>query len=291
MKKNLFILFLICLLRVGSKAQNSKPYVEWTDIPSGKFIMGSPASEEKILDNERQHKVKISAFKMSKYEITVTQFKAFIDATGYVTDAEKRIEPDGIGSITWPDTEFKVNPEVNWRYDERGNLLVVSQYNRPVIFVSWRDATAFAEWMGCRLPTEAEWEYACRAGTTTPFNTGRKLSTSQANYYGLYPYNEYDSTGLFRDHPLPVGSFEPNSWGLYDMHGNVTEWCSDWYEYDYPNTRQKDPAGPQWGFSHVARGGSWCTDAMDCRSASRFAKYINYHYYDLGFRIVFPISK
>ena len=190
--------------------KDRKPVIEWVDIPSGKFIMGSHSSEEKILDNERQHKVRISAFKMSKYEISVSQFKAFIDATGYVTDAEKYTGLDGVGSITWPDPEFKTVPGVTWRCDERGNLLDESDYNRPVIFVSWRDATAFARWMNCRLPTEAEWEYACRAGSTTPFNTGEKLSTLKANYYGLFPYNEYDSFGLFREHPVPVGSFEPN---------------------------------------------------------------------------------
>ena len=285
MKTSLFILFLICLLPVGSKAQNSKPSVEWTDIPSGKFIMGSPASEEKLLDNERQHKVRISAFKMSKYEITVSQFMAFIDATGYITDAEKDTGLDGVGSIIWPDPAFKAIPGVTWRCDERGKLLDESDYNRPVTFVSWRDATAFTEWIGCRLPTEAEWEYACRAGTTTPFNTGDKLQTSKANYFGLYPYNEYDSLGLVRDHPLPVGSFEPNAWGLCDMHGNVSEWCSNLFD-DYQETDRRDPKGPVRGLSRVARGGSWCNDAEDCRSANRFCHRLNYHRYDLGFRIV-----
>jgi len=223
---------------------------------------------------------------MSKYEITVRQFREFTEATGYVTTAERETMPFGRGSVTWPDPDHVVRSEVNWKYDERGRLLQEPDYDRPVIFISWTDASAFAEWMGCRLPTEAEWEYACRAGTTTPFNTGEKLGTEQANYYGLYPYNTYDYTGLVRDHPTPVGSFEPNNWGLYDMHGNVTEWCSDWYAYDYPEKVQKDPAGPSKGYSRVARGGSWCTDAMDCRSASRYARNAGSHTYDSGFRIV-----
>ena len=90
---------------------------------------------------------------------------------------------------------------------------------------------------------------------------------------------------------MPVGSFEPNSWGLYDMHGNVTELCSDWYKYDYPDKKERNPTGPGRGLSRVARGGSWCTNAMDCRSASRFAKNINFHYYDLGFRVVMGSEK
>ena len=285
MTKNLFIVLLICMFMQSFIVKDRKPVIEWIDIPSGKFIMGSPSSEEKILDVERQHKVRISAFKMSKYEITVAQFKIFIYSTGYVTDAEKITGTDGIGSITWPDPEFKVIPDVNWRYDERGNMLSESDYNRPVTFVSWRDATAFAKWMDCRLPTEAEWEYACRAGTATPFNTGDKLQTSKANYFGLYPYNEYDSLGLVRDHTVPVGSFDPNAWGLYDMHGNVSEWCCDLYK-DYQKTGCSFTKNPGRDLPRVARGGSWCNDAEDCRSANRFCHRPGYHSYDLGFRIV-----
>lgn len=263
----------------------SKLVIDWAEIPAGTFTMGSPADEVKILDDELQHEVSLSAFKMSKYEITVKQFKAFVDATGYVTDAEK-VTGLGTGSITWPDPDYKLEPGVDWRCDERGNLLPESKYDRPVIFVSWNDATAFALWMKCRLPTEAEWEYACRAGTTTSFNAGETLSTTKANYYRLNPYNEFDAEGSFREHTLPACSLEPNAWGLYNMHGNVSEWCSDWYEYDYPEMAQKDPSGPIRGLSRVARGGSWCTDAMDCRSASRSCHRPDFHYYDLGFRIV-----
>lgn len=139
--------------------------------------------------------------------------------------------------------------------------------------------------MGCRLPTEAEWEYSCRAGTSTPFNTGNSLQVSEANYFGLFPYNYYDSTGTFRGRPVQTGSYAPNKPGLYDMHGNVSEWCSDWYG-DYPAGRLRNPFGPQQGLSKVVRGGSWCSDGMDCRSASRSCHQTWFRRYDIGFRIV-----
>jgi formylglycine-generating enzyme required for sulfatase activity len=179
------------------------------------------------------HPVKLSAFKMSKYEITFEQYDIFCEST-------KRLKPDDEG----------------WG---RGNM--------PVINVSWNDAVAFAEWMDCRLPTEAEWEYACRAGSSTSFNFGNILTPDRANFNGNYPHSYYlENTN--RKKPLPVGSFLPNLWGLYDMHGNLWEWCSDWYGKDYLST-QVNPKGANKGSMRVIRGGSWLSFAMSCRSASR----------------------
>lgn len=263
----------------GPSAQ--KPVIEWVTIPAGTFSMGSPASEADRLDNETLHQVTLNAFKMSAYEITVGQFKAFIEATGYITDAEKAKAFSG--SFIWTGREYTHKAGVNWACDEIGNPRPLSAYNHPVIHVSWHDAEAFAEWMGCRLPTEAEWEYACRAGTRTPFNTGDNLTTAQANYNGNYPYNGHPK-GEYREDTTPVGSFSPNAWGLYDMHGNVFEWCSDWYS-EYPNETQTDPKHPKTGLLRVRRGGSWGYFARDCRSAFRNGREPDHRSGGVGFRL------
>ena len=226
--------------------------IPMVSIPAGTFTVGSPSSEVDRESDETQHQVTLSAFKMSKYEVTFDQYDAFCDATGRSKPAD-----EGWG---------------------RGN--------RPVINVSWEDATAFARWMGCRLPTEAEWEYACRAGTTTPFNTGNNLTTSQANYDGNYPYNG-NAKGKYLEQTMPVGSYPPNAWGLYDMHGNVWEWCSDWYG-DYPTGAQTNPQGPSTRSDRVYRGGSCYGFAQRCRCAFRYSNSPGFSINDVGFRLVSP---
>jgi len=227
--------------------------IEWVDVPAGTFIMGSPVNEKGREKGEIQHEVTLSAFRMSKYDITFDQYDTFCEATG-------RKKP---GDAGWG----------------RGN--------RPVINVSWHDATAFAEWMGCRLPTEAEWEYACRGGTTTPFNTGQKLSVAQANI------SQNSIIGVHKvltkgGKTTLVGSFPPNAWGLYDMHGNVGEWCSDWKE-KYSSTKQYNPKGPDSGFFRVIRGSSWGSGPNDCRSAFRQFFIPSLRDAGLGFRLVSQI--
>ncbi len=209
----------------------NKPNIEFVEIPAGTFTMGSPTSEKGRVDDEIQHEVTLSAYKMSKYSVTFEQYDSFCKAT-------KRKKPWG---------------------HERGNL--------PVTQVSWFDANAFAEWMGCRLPTEAEWEYAARANTTTPFYTGEYLTAEQANFDGSKPYNNGDK-GENRKKPTPVGSFSPNTFGLYDMHGNMWEWTNDWYgEYDIND--KMNPKGPEKGTRKVDRGGGYWDPGWRCRSAYR----------------------
>ncbi|MCX6286657.1 MAG: formylglycine-generating enzyme family protein [Bacteroidetes bacterium] len=227
-----------------------KPIIEWVEIPAGTFIMGSPLSEEERKSNETQHKVTLSSFRISKYEITFEQYDLFCEATN-----REKPNDEGWGRKT-----------------------------HPVIHVNWEDAKAFADWMGCRLPTEAEWEYAGRAGTKTPFNTGNNLTTAQANFNGNFPYGN-SPKGEFRARTVPVGSFSPNAWGLYDMHGNIWEWCNDWYD-DYPSADQTNPHGPESGTFRVFRGGGWRNYAQLCRSAFRYRYFPDYRHFNIGFRLV-----
>jgi formylglycine-generating enzyme required for sulfatase activity len=288
---------LIFLFSITSLTGQPKPIIEWADIPGGTFMMGSPLKEPQRSRTETQHQVTIDSFRISKYEITVRQFKSFVDATGYVTDAEKGIEIHPIwkkhskknlqkGSIIYNGKLFgKFKEYVNWRYDEKGNIRPTDECNYPVIYVSWNDAKAFADWIGCSLPTEAEWEYAYRAGTTTPFYTGEYLTTKKANYNGNKPYN-YGTKGEFIERILPGGSYPANAFGLYDMAGNVSEWCNDWYCKSL-KISQTNPQGPSEGSDKVIRGGSGFCAEWCCRAATRSSHIPpSLSGYLIGFRVV-----
>jgi formylglycine-generating enzyme required for sulfatase activity len=160
----------------------------------------------------------------------------------------------------------------------------------PVERVSWNDAQKFISKLNqmegttkYRLPTEAEWEYACRAGTKTPFFTGDCISTDQANYHAEYPTKNCPK-GQYREKTVKVASFKPNAWGLYDMHGNVWEWCQDWYG-DYPSKLVVDPKGPDKGEKRVIRGGSWKLLYGGVRSATRLGSTPSHYSAAMGFRV------
>jgi formylglycine-generating enzyme required for sulfatase activity len=168
--------------------------------------------------------------------------------------------------------------------------------DHPVEQISWNDVQAFCRALSqrdgvtYRLPTEAEWEYACRAGTTTPFYTGATISTEQTNYDGNYTYGDRRK-GEYRQKTTPVASFPANPWGLYDMHGNVWEWCQDWYREEYYKvSAAADPTGPASGSSGVLNGGSWADYPGYCRSADRSGARMTSSYAGGGFRVVVVIA-
>lgn len=156
---------------------------------------------------------------------------------------------------------------------------------RPIINGSGANITVIwnRQANGYRLPTEAEWEFASRAGTKTPFHTGENITVDQANYYGRYPYNNAPSQP-YREKTVPVGSFAPNAWGLHDMHGNVWEWCWDLYG-EYASGEQVNPSGPTEGSFRVNRGGGWNDFGRHLRSAYRAAHPPVNRTFNLGFRV------
>ena len=260
-------------------------------IRGGEFTMGSPASEVDRQSDETQHQVRLSDFLMSKYAVTVADFRRFEGASGYRTDA------DNTGfSVIICNCEVNAGKGVNWRCGVSGSVRPQSEENHPVVHVSWNDAVAYCKWLSkktgkqFRLPTEAEREYACRAGSTTPFNTGESLTADQANYGGNCS-GKNSLTGVYPQNTVAVNSLLPNAWGLYNMHGNVWEWCSDWYGENYYNVRKANgrvfnPAGPATGSYRVLRGGSWGNEVDCCRSAYRNCGTPQRRSYFIGFRLV-----
>jgi formylglycine-generating enzyme required for sulfatase activity len=222
-------------------------------IPAGQFMMGSSPVEPQRHKDEMLHQVNISKpFYLQTTEVTQGQWKRVMGK----------------------------NPS---QFDRCGD-------DCPVETLSWNDVQAFIRKLNqmenadrYRLPTEAQWEYAARAGTGTPFYTGRCLGTDQANYNGSHDFSDCPK-GDFRRRILRVGSFPPNAWGLYDMHGNVWEWVQDWYG-DYPSTVVTDPVGPSSGTYRTLRGGGWGSNAGYCRSAVRFFYPPDFRYRYLGFRL------
>ena len=220
-------------------------------IPPGNFMMGSPKEEKQRNSNETQHKVTLTkGFYMGVYTVTQEQWKAVMGNNPSAFKGEK---------------------------------------NLPVESVSWDDCQEFIKKLRekdkkpYRLPTEAEWEYACRAGTTTPFHFGETISTDQANFNGEDVAVKKRHS---RDKTTPVGSFPANAWGLHDMHGNVWQWCQDWYG-DYPQKDVVDPQGAGKGPNRVLRGGSWFYTADCCRSACRNSGEPGFRNYSIGFRLCF----
>jgi formylglycine-generating enzyme required for sulfatase activity len=232
-------------------------------IPPGTFLMGGPTNEEERLPEETQRRVTLTkGFYMGVHLVTQEQWQAVMGTNPSHFRGEK---------------------------------------NLPVEWVSWEDCQEFIKKLRendqkpYRLPTEAEWEYACRAGTTTPFYFGETISTDQANYDGNNTYGS-GKKGKYREKTTPVGIFPANAWGLHDMHGNLSEWCADWWPdwFDwygvYPNNDVTDPQGPKKGKCRVLRGGGWCSPPRQCRSASRGGGMPDGPSQATGFRLCFCLD-
>ncbi|MBX9677539.1 MAG: SUMF1/EgtB/PvdO family nonheme iron enzyme [Gemmataceae bacterium] len=222
-------------------------------IPPGSFLMGSPKEEELRSDDETQHKVTLTkGFYMGVYTVTQEQWQEVMGDNPSFFKGEKHLPVD---DRSWDDCQEFIKKMRD------------------------KDKKAY------RLPTEAEWEYACRAGTTTPFHFGETISTGQANYQGEFVYGR-GMKGVFRNKTTPVGSFPANAWGLHDMHGNVWQWCQDW-RGEYPRKNVTDPKGPENGEQRVLRGGSWMDIPGDCRSASRMWLRPGHRNTSSGLRVCF----
>ena len=266
--EKLSILFFIFLLLgtllpdsilASEKVFRNSVGMEFVLIPAGTFMMGSPKDERYRNKSEVQHQVTISRpFYMQTTEVTLKQWWALMG---------KRF----FGRRKGPD-------------------------NLPVVKVSWHKSMEFIKKLNAlnegtyRLPTEAEWEYAARAWTSTAYRWGNTIDCSKAMYHNNrlkenLCVDYVKSKGLPVDGPAPVKSYEPNAWGLYDMHGNVWEWCQDWYG-DYPTGSVLDPAGPDAGTDKVRRGGSWFRYGSSCRSANRAKAHPSAKFQTTGFRVV-----
>jgi len=254
-------------------------------IEGGTFTMGSPANEPERDDDEIQHRVTVSGFYMGKYQVTQAEYEAIMGTNpSRFKGANLPVE-----RASWYDAVEYCN-----RLSQKEGLTPAYTINKSRSDPNNTNDYDEVRWLvtvnpnadGYRLPTEAEWEYACRAGTTTTFNTGNNITTGNANYNGNYPYNN-NAKGIYREKTTPAGSFAPNPWGLYDMHGNVFEWCWDWYG-EYSVSSQVDPRGAGSGASRVIRGGSWGDSAACARSAFRYSFYPSDRYYFIGFRLVRP---
>jgi formylglycine-generating enzyme required for sulfatase activity len=235
--------------------------LEMVEIPPGSFCMGSTSGDK----NENPvHRVAINnSFYMGRYEVTVAEWLAVMGQL-----------PELLLEMT------------HW------NDLYASK-RQPIVTTSWNDAQEFIRRLNTRgngyifrLPTEAEWEYACRAGTTTVFAFGNSLSSAQANFDGNFPYGGA-AKGIHRGNTIIVGSFQPNNFGLYDMHGNPWEWCQDFYHQNYYGAPVDGSAWEHGGTQErVLRGGGWNNKASSCRSAVRYSSPVTERYALIGFRVV-----
>lgn len=248
--------------RIVDHSKPSPAKMNMVTIPSGTFTMGSPQSELRRDMNEgptRQVAINYR-FEIGKYEVTFNDWNNCVSGGGC-----------------------------------RGYLPKDSDWGkgrRPAINISWNDAQQYIKWLNrvtglrYRLPTEAEWEYVARGGTKAPFSTGPRISSSQANFNGEHPYGEGAKKGPYRRKTLPVGSFKPNAYGVYDIHGNVYEWVEDCWSPNHTGAPSDGRVRKDGDCKfRIMRGGSWVTHAYQMRASKRLRYTTDYRYDDYGFRI------
>lgn len=308
---------LLIVLNPGSDAEEIQPRdppgpppagMVW--IPGGTFQMGTTDSNRLFADAGPIHKVSVTGFWMDAHEVTNAQFSKFVAASGYVTVAEKAPSLEAImaaagpgaappdpadlvpgavvfspppGPVSWDDPRnwWKWTPGACWKQPEGPGSTIAGRENHPVVHVCWHDAVAYAQWAGKRLPTEAEWEFAARGGLASqPYVWGNEEPEAGGvcrcnKWQGDFPHRNTQADGYSRT--APVGSYPPNPYGLFDMAGNVWEWCADWYRPDYyKQSPRKNPQGPTSSFDpaepnpflpkRVQRGGSFlCSDGFCSR--------------------------
>lgn len=327
---------LIVLILISCKPNSVIERENMMYIPAGTFFMGSE-NEQSRKDEQPVHKVKVSAFWMDKTEVTNAQFKEFVDQTGYLTTAEiapnweelKLSLPEGTpkphdsllvaSSLTFKPSKgpvdlnqfgqwWKWTPKASWRHPSGPESSIEELMNHPVVHISWFDANAYAKWAGKRLPTEAEWEWAGKGGLSKSIYPWGNEAVNQGeaktnSWDGEFPYFNTERDRFF--YTAPVASYEPNGYGLYDMAGNVWEWCSDWYQYDYYKSHKsklvRNPQGPEASYDpnmpytdqKILRGGSFLCNDTYCsgyRVSARMKSSPDTGLQHTGFRLVKDIE-
>jgi sulfatase modifying factor 1 len=274
------------------------------DLPGGSFRMGAVGAKAYGADGEGPiHTVELSPFAISRHAVSNAEFAAFVEATGFVSDAERfgwSFVFAGFLPDEFPDTRAVSNAPwwrqvfgADWCHPEGPQSELDGRDDHPVVHASWSDACAFCEWSGARLPTEAEWEFAARGGLSgKQFPWGDELEPSGKHlmnvFQGDFPAVNSCADGFAGT--APVDAFPPNGFGLYSMTGNVWEWCADWFSPTYyQHSIRHDPTGPATGTHRVMRGGSYLCHESYCRRyrvAARSANTADSSTGNLGFRIV-----